>query len=131
MRQSRLPARWLIVVAALCLAAACGRGKEEKVIIMGPSGQFDSIIPVYSEAGGVGGRSAQVSGGEFATVLERRTVGSDPPGARPGEWLKIRTVINPREGWIHVWPSGSKDQTLPRPEPTSYVWPILRALVSR
>ena len=109
MRQSRLPARWLIVVAALCLAAACGRGKEEKVIIMGPSGQFDSIIPVYSEAGGVGGRSAQVSGGEFATVLERRTVGSDPPGARPGEWLKIRTVINPREGWI------SADFTRPAP----------------
>lgn len=104
MRQSRLLARSMILVAALCLAAACGRGKEEKVIITGQSG-----VTVYSEAGGVGGQNAQVSSGEFATVLERRTVGTDPPGATPGEWLKIRTVFKPREGWI------SADFTRPAP----------------
>jgi len=109
MRESLLLARWMILAASVCLAAACGRGKEEKVIITDPSGQYNSIIPVYSAAGGVGERSAQVSGGEFATVLERRTVGSDPPGARPGEWLKIRTMIQPREGWI------SADFTRPAP----------------
>ena len=109
MRQSRLPARWLIVVAALCLAAACGRGKEEKVILLGPSGPFDSVVPVYSEAGGVGGQSGQMSAGDFATVLERKTIGPNPSGARPGEWLKIRTVIKPREGWI------SADLTRPAP----------------
>jgi hypothetical protein len=95
MRQNRLLARWMILVASLCLAAACGRGKEEKVIIMGPSD-----VTLYSEAGGVGMQNAQVSSGEFAAVLERRMVGTDPPDARPGEWLKIRTVFKPREGWI-------------------------------
>ena len=109
MRENLLLARWMILAASVCLAAACGRGKEEKVIILGPSGPFDSIVPVYSEAGGVGGQNAQVSAGDFATVLERKTIGPNPSGARPGEWLKIRTVIQPREGWI------SADFTRPAP----------------
>jgi len=100
MRQSRIPARWMIVAAALCLAAACGRGKEEKVVILDPSRQYRTIVPIYMEAGGLGGQSAEVYMGEFARVLERRTVGPEVSGAKPGEWIKIRTVLKAREGWI-------------------------------
>ena len=51
-----------------------------------------------------------VYAGEFARILERKTVGADVRGANPGEWVRIRTIIQPREGWI------TPDHTRPVPE---------------
>ena len=101
--------RWMVVTAALGLAAACGGQKEEKVVIVHPTGAMVSHFPIYSEAGGLGGTSAEVDVGEFARIIERQTVGAGIRGASPGEWVKIRTVFNPREGWI------KPEQTRPAP----------------
>jgi len=90
--------RWMVFAAVLGFAA-CGGEKGGKVVIIEPSGLV-SYLPIYSEAGGQGGTSAEVNVGELALILERKTVGAESRGARPGEWVRIRTIIQPREGWI-------------------------------
>jgi hypothetical protein len=102
--------RWMVLIAALGFAAACGGEKGEKVVIMDPSNQLRNQIAIYAEAGGLGGTSAEVNAGEFARILERKTVGADVRGANPGEWVRIRTIIQPREGWI------TPDHTRPVPD---------------
>ena len=102
--------RWMIVAAALGFVFACGGQKEEKVVVVSPTGDLTSHYPIYAEAGGLGGTNADVNTGEFAFIVERRTVSPDIRGATPGEWVRIRTVFNPREGWI------SPDKTRPAPE---------------
>jgi len=99
----------MVVTAALGLVAACGGQKEEKVVIVQPNGGMVSHFRIYSEAGGLGGTTAEVAAGEFARILERQTVGAELRGASPGEWVKIRTIFNPREGWI------KPEQTRPAP----------------
>jgi hypothetical protein len=89
----------MFFAVALGLVTACG-GQEEKVVLLDPTEQRAGRFPIYVDAGGLGGTSAEVNAGEFARILERRTVGADVRGAKPGEWLKIRTIIQPREGWI-------------------------------
>jgi hypothetical protein len=90
----------MILAAALGLAAACGAQEGEKVVIVEPTGLMVSYLPIYAEPGALGGTNGEVNMGEFARILERRTVGVDVQGAKPGEWVRIRTIIQPREGWI-------------------------------
>ena len=92
--------RWMIFAVALGFAATCGGQKGEKVIILDLTDKRVSAYPIYEEAGGLGGTSAEVNVGEYARILEHRTVGAGIRGARPGEWVRIRTIIQPREGWI-------------------------------
>ena len=91
---------WMVFAAVLGVTAACGGQKGEKVVIMNPTGEMVYYLPIYAEPGALGGANAEVNFGEFARILERRTVGADVLGAKPGEWVRIRTIIQPREGWI-------------------------------
>jgi hypothetical protein len=91
--------RWMLFAAAMGFAA-CGGEKSEKVVIIRPSAALVSHVAIYAEAGALGGTTGQVNIGEFALILERKTVGAEIRGAQPGEWVRIRTIIQPREGWI-------------------------------
>ncbi len=91
--------RWMVVAAVLGFAA-CGGEKGEKVVLIDASEALAPTIPIYAEAGAQGGTTGTVNVGEFARILERRTVGAEIRGASPGEWVRIRTIIQPREGWI-------------------------------
>jgi hypothetical protein len=103
----------LLLGASLILAAGCGSGaKEQRVIIIDPhSGTVAQTVShfLYGEAGGLGGAVGRVDVGEYAKVLERRTVSPKVVGAIPGDWMKIRTLYEPREGWI------STDMSRPAP----------------
>ena len=92
--------RWMAFAAALGFAGACGGQKAQKVVIVEPTGMPMSHLQLYVEAGALGGTSAEVNIGEFARILEQRTVGTEIRGATPGEWVRIRTIIQPREGWL-------------------------------
>jgi hypothetical protein len=92
--------RWMAFAAALGFAAACGGQKAQKVVIVEPAEKPVSSLPIYMEAGALGGTSAEVNIGEFARILEQRTVGAEVQGATPGEWVRIRTIFQPREGWL-------------------------------
>jgi len=101
---------WVVLAAALGLVAACGGQKAEKIVFVDPTDQEMSHFPIYADAGALGGTNGDVNAGEFARILERRTVGAEVRGASPGEWVRIRTVIQPREGWIEL------SYTRPAPE---------------
>jgi hypothetical protein len=87
-------------VALSLILSACGKpGVGEKIIIDDPTRQLQSI-PLYGLPGELGGNKARVNVGEFAIILERKQVKPGTPNATPGDWIKIRTIIQPREGWM-------------------------------
>src|SRR5262245_21467661 len=99
MRDIRFRFPLLLGLLACLLAAGCRRSEgHDRVIVINPAGGMDTTLSMYVKAGALGGTSAEVSYGEFATLLERSKVGPDVPGATPGEWVRIRTIIQPREG---------------------------------
>ena len=117
MRNQRFAPSWglLLLGASLILALGCGGdAKGERVIIVDPARgtmlQTTHHV-LYGEAGGLGGAVGQVNIGEYAKVLERRRVGPEVAGAIAGDWLKIRTLYEPREGWL------SSEKTRPAPPP--------------
>jgi hypothetical protein len=94
-------ASFILGLAALSLIlSACGkRGVGEKIIVDDPTRQLQSI-PLYGLPGEPGRTSGRVNVGEFATILDRKQVMPGTPNATVGDWVKIRTIIQPREGWI-------------------------------
>lgn len=89
-----------VLVSSLGLLAACGDGgKSQQVIIDDPS-RTKYGHNLYAEAGGLGGTTDWVNVGEYAEVLEERQVSGDVEGAIPGIWVKVRTLYDPRQGWI-------------------------------
>ncbi len=115
MRHKGFAPSWglLILGAFLILATGCGGdAKRERVIIVDPAtGTLyeTSFHVLYAEAGGLGGTVANVNIGEYAKVLERRRVGPEVAGAVAGDWMKIRTLFEPREGWL------TSEKTRPAP----------------
>jgi hypothetical protein len=101
MREIRFRVPLLLVLIACLWVAGCRRAESvEKVVIVNPMGGVEQRIQIYVQAGGLGGTNGEVTFGEFANVLERTQVGPGIRNARPGEWVRIRTIIQPREGWI-------------------------------
>jgi hypothetical protein len=100
----------LVAVSFSLILAACERKEAgEKIIIEGPRHGSESL-PLYAQPGGLGETNATVNLGEFARILDRKEVGADVLGATPEEWVKIRTIIQPREGWLRL------DNTRPAPK---------------
>ena len=100
----------LVAVSFALVLAACGRDEiGEKVIIIGPRHGSESLA-LYAQPGGLGETNATVNLGEFARILDRKEVGADVLNATRGEWVKIRTIIQPREGWLRL------DNTRPAPK---------------
>jgi hypothetical protein len=104
----------LLLGASLILAAACGREKEGERVIISEAG-LQSAGPTYTHilyggAGGTGGTVGHVNAGEYAIIIERRKLGPEVAGVVPGHWVKIRTLFEPREGWV------LSDYTRPAPE---------------
>jgi hypothetical protein len=113
MIHSQLGKRFLVLalLCALGAAAACGGAKKPQQVIIDDPTRTKYGHNLYSEAGGLGGTTDWVNVGEYAEVLDERRVGPDVAGAIPGDWVKVRTLYKPREGWI--------EQLNVRPAPSS------------
>jgi len=99
----------LALLGALGYLAACGQGEKSNQVIIDDPSRTKFGHDLYAEAGGLGGTTKRVNVGEYAELLEERQVGGDVPGAIPGIWVKVRTLYNPRQGWIE------KDNVRPAP----------------
>jgi hypothetical protein len=99
-----MPQCFLLVLIAVLpvVVAGCGKTEESEsaeVIIHAPDPMIEDL-PIYAQPGGLGGAVGWVNVGARAVILDRREVGPDVTGAIPGAWVKIRTVLEPHEGWI-------------------------------
>ncbi|MDP3940112.1 MAG: hypothetical protein Q8R92_18500 [Deltaproteobacteria bacterium] len=109
MRHSRTARLCLIfaLLGTLAFFGACGKAEKGTQIIIDDPTRTKYGHNLYSEPGGLGGTTEWVNVGEFAEQLEERQVGGELAGAIPGVWVKVRTLYDPREGWIE------KDNTRP------------------
>ena len=97
------------LIAVLLLAGGCGKEQENRRIVIMDNTAQRTRLTLYMEAGGLGGMSAEVNVGEYATVLEQIDVGPEVVGAIAGSWVRLNTLYDPREGWL--------EETNTRPAP--------------
>ncbi len=91
-----------VILASFAALVACGGEERGETIIVDDVATGKQGFYLYTEPGGLGGTTDWVNVGEVATIEESKRVEAGGRGVIPGKWVRIKTLYDPREGWIEL-----------------------------
>ena len=89
-----------VILASFAALVACGGEAPVEQIIIDDAASGEQGYHLYAEPGGLGGTTHWVNVGELASIEESKQVKARGGKAIPGQWIRIKTHFDPREGWI-------------------------------
>lgn len=91
-----------VILASFAALVACGGEERGKQIIIDDGATGEQGYYLYADPGGLGGTTDWVNVGEMATIEASKQVEAGGRNVIPGEWVRIKTLYDPREGWIEL-----------------------------